>query len=186
MALHTGLVVGCVLMTSVLLAGQSPPPVRGTMALEATTNKVYAALNVVIVKTKDGVEHLIHYTKDLVFHGGKGPGVDTLAGLEEGATVVVHYTVTDAAETALEIDRVGDQGLQTTEGVVTSIDRRSKRITIKYANGQEEVMRLTPTAAAEVSPEADEVSGSKGETKVVVYYTNEAGVKVAHYFRKRS
>jgi hypothetical protein len=67
--------------------------------------------------------------------------------------------------------------------VVASIDRRSKRITIKYANGQEEVMQLTPTAAAEVSPEADEVSGSRGETKVVVYYTNEAGLKVAHYFR---
>ena len=30
----------------------------------------------------------------------------------------MHYTVTNAEETALEVDRVGDQGLQTTEGVV--------------------------------------------------------------------
>ena len=149
MASHTGFIVGCLLMTSVILAGQSPPPALGTMALEGTTNKVYAALNVVIVKTKDGVEHMIHFTKDLVLHGGKGPGVDTFVGLEEGTTVVVHYTVTNAEETALEIDRVGDKGLQTTEGVVVGIDRRRKRITIKYANGQKEVMQLTPTAAAE-------------------------------------
>ena len=37
--------------TSTVLAGQSPPPVRGTMALEGTTDKVYTALNVIIVKT---------------------------------------------------------------------------------------------------------------------------------------
>jgi hypothetical protein len=185
MASHTGL-IGCLLMTSVTLAGQSPPPVHGTMALEGTTNTGYGALNVVIVKTRDGVEHMIHYTKDLVLHGGKGPGVDAFVGLEEGTTVVVHYTVTNAEETALEVDRVGDKGLQTTEGVVAGIDRRRKRITIKYANGQEEVMQLTPTAAAEALREGDEISNSRGATKVVVYYTDEGGRKVAHYFKKTS
>lgn len=186
MASQTGLMVACLLMASVILAGQSAPPVQKTMALEGTTNKFYAALNVVIVQTMDGVEHMIHFTKDLVLHGGKGPGVDAFVGLDEGTTVVVHYTVTNAEETALEIDRVGDTGLQTTEGVVVDIDRRGKRITIKYANGQKEVMQLTPTAAAEASREVDEVSGSSAPTKVIVYYTNEAGRKVAHYFRKTS
>jgi hypothetical protein len=156
------------------------------MALEGTTNKVYAALNLLIVKTKDGVDHTFHYTKDLVLHGGKGPGVDTFVGLEEGTTILVHYTVTNDQETALEVDRVGDKGgLQKTEGVVADIDRRHKRITIKYANGLEEVMQLTPTAAAALQ-EADEVTNSRGATKIVVYYTDEAGLKVAHYFRKTS
>ena len=76
-------IVGFLLMTSVILAGQSPPPVHGTMALEGTTKKFYAALNVVVVKTKDGVEHMIHYTKDLVLHGGKGSGVDAFVGLRK-------------------------------------------------------------------------------------------------------
>jgi hypothetical protein len=184
MASQTGFGVGCLLMASVILAAQSPPPPLGTMALEGTTDKVYAALNVVVVKTIDGVEHMIHFTTDLVLHGGKGPGVDTFVGLEKGTTVVVHYTVKDAEETAVEIDRVGDKGLQTTEGVVVGIDRRGKRITIKYANGQKEVMQLTPTAAAEAPADVDEASGQRGATKVVVYYTGEAGRKVAHYFRK--
>ncbi|MEP7307675.1 MAG: hypothetical protein ABJA98_19410 [Acidobacteriota bacterium] len=186
MASHIALIVGCLLMTSISLAGQTPPPTRGTMALEGTTDKVYAALHVVVVKTRDGVEHMIHFTKDLVLHGGKGPGADAFVGLEEGTPVVVHYTVTNAAETAVEVDRVGDKGLQTTEGLVVGIDRRRKRITIQYANGQQEVMQLTPTAAAEASRDVDEVPGSRGATKVVVYYTDEAGQKVAHYFKKTS
>jgi hypothetical protein len=183
MASRIGLLVGCLLMTSVVLAGQSPPPARG-MALEGTTNKVYAALNIVIVKTRDGVEHMIHYTKDLVLHGGKGVGVDAFAGLEEGTTVVVHYTVTNAGETAQEVDRVGEKGLQTTEGEVVRIDRRQKQITIRYANGREEMLQLTARAAAEASRDIDEVSGSRGTTRVIVYYADEAGRKVAHYFRK--
>jgi len=186
MASRTGFIVACLLLTSVILAGQSPPPTRGTMALEGTTDKVYAALRVVIVRTRDGVEHMIHFTRDLVLHGGKGPGVDAFVGLEEGTTVVVHYTVTNAEETALEIDRVGDTGLRTTEGVVADIDRRGRRITIKYANGQQEVMQLTPTVAAEAWRGLDEVSGARDATKVVVYYTDEAGQKVAHYFKKTS
>jgi hypothetical protein len=156
------------------------------MALEGTTDKVYAALNGVIVKTRDGVEHMIHFTKDLVLHGGNGPGVDAFVGLEEGTPIVVHYIVANADETALEIDRVGDKGLQTTEGLVVGIDRRHRRITIKYANGQQEVMQLTPTAAAEASRDVDEAWGSHGATKVVVYYTDEAGKKIAHYFKKSS
>jgi hypothetical protein len=186
MAARIGLVVGCLLMTPVILAAQTPPPVGGTMALEGTTNKVYAALNVAIVETIDGVEHMIHFTRDLILHGGKGPGVDAFVGLEEGTPVIVHYTVTNAEETALEVDRVGDKGLQTTEGVVVDIDRRHKRLTIKYGNGEKEVMQLTPTAALEASREGDEVSDLRVPTKVVVYYTNEAGQKVAHYFKKKS
>ena len=41
-------------------------------------------------------------------------------------------------------------------------------------------------AAAEASAAVDEVPAHRGATKVVVYYTYEAGQKVAHYFRKTS
>jgi len=187
MTSHAAFVGGFVLAASVALGAQSPPPVNGvngTVALEGTTKKVYAALNVVIVQTIDGVEHVIHYTKDLLVHGGKGAGVDALQGLEEGSTVVVHYTVTGAEDTALEIDRVGDQGLKKTEGVIARVDRGRKEITIKFTDGTTETLQLTDRAAAETGSVLNDAS--TGGAKVVVYYSDEAGHKVAHYFKKIS
>jgi hypothetical protein len=174
---------GFLLVGSVMLSAQSPPPVQGTMALEGTTDKVYAALHVLIIKTMDGVEHMIHYAKDLVVHGGKASGTDGLEGLEKGSSVVVHYTIADSEETAQEVDRVGGAGLKTTEGTVVRIDRRHMRITISYANGRQETLRLTERAAGEALRELEEASGLGGATKVIVYYSEEAGHKVAHYFK---
>ena len=98
------------------------------------------------------MEHIIHFTRDVVLHGGKGPGVDTFVGLEEGTPVVVHYTVANADETAVEIDRVGDKGLRDNRrrggGHRIGATGESR---VKYANGKHEVMQLTPTAAAEAS-----------------------------------
>src|SRR6516164_8880470 len=103
-------------------SAQTAPPVQGTIALQATMKKVYQAANVVIVTTIDGVDHAYHFAKDLVVHGGK-KGVDPFEGLREGATVVVHYTVEGTEATVHEIDRIDVEGLETTEGTVTQIDR---------------------------------------------------------------
>jgi Cu/Ag efflux protein CusF len=144
-------------------------------------NKFYRAANVIVVTTVDGVEHMYHFAKDLVVHGGKGSGVDALEGLREGSTVVVHYTVSGAEESAQEIDRFGDEGLKITEGVVTNIDRRRKDITIRFDNGKTETLRMTDRVAVE-SEKA--LQGSGGDAKIVVYYSDEAGRKVVHYFKK--
>src|SRR5581483_3305056 len=103
------LLVGMALAPSAAPA-QMTPPVRGTVALQGTMKKLYQAANAVVVTTVDGVEHVYHFTKDLVVHGGKGS--DPLGGLREGSTVVVHYTVNGADATAFEIDSVGEDGLQ--------------------------------------------------------------------------
>src|ERR1019366_952113 len=87
--------LGGVLALSPVLIAQVAPPidgVTGTVALEGTVEQEHAAANTVIVKTVDGVENLFHFTKDLLFHGGKSSGVDALQGLRDGATVAVHYT----------------------------------------------------------------------------------------------
>ena len=163
MTSHTGLVGSLMLAASVALGAQStPPPVNGTIALEGTTDKVYAALNVVIVQTIDGVRHVIHYTKDLLMHGGRSTGVEALEGLETGTTVVVHYSVTDTTETASEIDRVGDQGLKITEGIVARVDRGRERITIKFTNGTAEKFQLTARAAAEAGTDLGDVAQRGG------------------------
>jgi hypothetical protein len=139
----------------------------------------YRAANIVVVTTKDGVEHVYHFTKNLVVHGGKAPGVDTLEALREGTLVVIHHRVNGAQRSAEEIDVLGDEGLKSTEGRVSKIDRRKKEITIRYANGKTETLELTSRAAAESGTGIDESGGA-----TVIYYTDEAGRKVAHYVKK--
>src|SRR5579864_1016630 len=104
---RSGLLLLAVMTAPAALSAQTPPPIRGTMATEGNMKTFYRAANTVIVTTIDGVEHVYHFTKDLIVHGGKGPGVDALAGLREGTTVVVHYTDAGNEAAATEIDRVG-------------------------------------------------------------------------------
>ena len=161
---------------------QSTPPVQGTVALESAMKSFYKGLNTIIVTTMDGVEHTYHFTERLIVHGGKSPGPDALAGLQEGRMVVIHYTVEGSNQTAREIDILGDEGLKVTEGRVTKIDRGRKEITIRFGNGQTETLRLTDQAAAEA---AKDLEGTGGEAaRVIVYYEDENGRKVAHYFRR--
>jgi hypothetical protein len=151
--------------------------------------RVYAAAHTVIVTTIDGMDHVYHFTRDLVVHGGKAPGVDALQGLREGTTVVVHYTVHEAEESAQEIDRIGGGGLQVSEGVVTRIDRGRRQITIRFDNGKTETLLLTDRAAADAGKDVDQVVAgetSVRETRVIVYYADEGGRRVAHFFRRAS
>jgi hypothetical protein len=166
------------------LAAQTPPPMIGATsntATEGTMSKVYRAANTIIVTTMDGIEHAYHFSKDLVVHGGKGAGVDALEGLHEGTMVVVHYTASGTESTAAEVDVVGDEGLRVTEGAVTKIDRGRQQITVKYANGKTEVFRLTERAAAEASK--DVAQAQTDGVKVLIYYKDEHGAKVAHFFK---
>jgi hypothetical protein len=173
------LAVTSVLVTGTHLAAQGPP-IQGTIALEGTMTKFYRAANVVVVATIDGVEHTYHFARDLVVHGGKKPGVDALEGLREGTTVVVHYTSADADEAAREVDIVGGEGLQVTEGLATHLDRRRHEITIRHADGKVETFRLTDRALAEAPGDVDAATAA---TTVIIYYTDEHGQRVAHFFR---
>jgi hypothetical protein len=131
------------------------------------------------------MEHVYQFTKDLIVHGGKKPGVNALEEMQEGTTVVIHQQLGGSQPVAEEIDVIGDQGLKTTEGVVTHINRRKNEITIRYANGKTETLQMTRMAAAESDTGIDE-SGEEASSRVVIYYSDEAGRKVAHYFKKES
>jgi hypothetical protein len=174
---------GLILGSSMILGGQTPPPAQGAMALEGSMKQFYRAANVVVVTTIDGVEHMYHFAKNMVVHGGKEPGVDALEGLREGSTVVVHYTISREEASVQEIDLFGDEGLKITEGVISHVDRRRKEITIRYDNGKTESLRMSDRAAAE-SEKA--LEGTAADTKIVVYYSDDAGRKAAHYFKKTS
>lgn len=169
------------LLLSSPLAAQTPPPIQGTVALKGTMTKFYRALNTLVVTTMDGVEHVYHFTANVLVHGSKGTGPDALAGLRPGTTVVVHYrTINGADQSAEEIDAVEAQGLKIAEGVVTRLDLPRREIVLRFNDGTTDTLRLTERAAGE----ADDSIKSDGTTTVTVYYTDERGYRLAHYFRR--
>jgi hypothetical protein len=151
---------------------QGPPVqgVTGTIATEATIKAEHQAAHKIVVETKDGAEHVYDAATGLLVHGGTGP----LSDLKPGTTVIIHYT---PGNTAQEIDRVGADGLSTMEGIATKIDRGKKEITIRYDNGKIEKLKLTDRAAADVGKNIG------ADTRIIVYYSDNAGAKVTHYFK---
>ena len=154
-------------------------------AVDGTVKHVSATTKTFVVKTDGGTEHTFHFVGRTAIHGGEeiGKGAkDTFHGLKEGSHVVVHYTAKGTEETAEEIDRVGKGGLKASKGTVKAIDRSAKTITVKTADGAEETFHLTDRAIHDGGKGIDE--GAEKSGHVTVYYTGEAGHKVAHFFEK--
>jgi len=100
--------------------------------------------------------------------------------LKEGTEVVAHYSARGAEDTALEFDKVGKGGLKTVDGSVKDIDRGRKTLIVKTSDGIESTFRLTDHAAKDGGKDIAE--GIAKGRKVTVYYSEDAGVKVAHFF----
>jgi hypothetical protein len=172
-------VTALILRGAALPQAQAPPPiagVTGTLALEGTVDKTYAGANAIVVKATDGIEHLFHLTKRTMLHGGDEAD-SAFRGLTEGTRVIVHYAVNGGEQTAVEVDRLGRGGLREMRGVVTRVDRNAKRLSIRLADGKTETLQLTDRASRDVGEEVGNAA------TLVVYYANDGGRKVAHYFR---
>jgi len=118
-------------------------------------------------------------------HGAAGATAgakDAFHGLKEGSQVAAHYTSKGAVDTADEIDNVGKDGLKTTEVSVTHIDRGAKTLTVKTADGAEETYLLTDNAAKDAGK--DVAGGADRSAKTTVYYSEEGGRKIAHFFKR--
>ncbi len=177
-------VVAAVVSAGVLVvpaAAQEPPPVRGTISMDGTTNAVYGAARTIIVATAEGVRHVYRVTRDLVVHGPTGPS--PLESLREGTAVAVHFTVATDGATAIEIDQIGDDGLAITEGVVIGINHRRREIRLRLPSGRVETLRLTTRVAAE---QLALDLAQDGTVRIIVYYTADGRRKVVHYFRQVS
>lgn len=154
-------------------------------AVHGTVTKIDKGAKTVAMKTADGTEHAIHWSKKTTVHGAKdvdAAGKDSWHGVKEGSEVVAHYTKRGTEDTALEIDKVGDQGLKKTEGTVKEVDRGGKKLVIKTADGAEHTFKLTGHAAADAGKEV--TAGTEKGAKVAVYSTESAGKHVAHFFEK--
>jgi arginine repressor len=154
-------------------------------AVQGTVRKIDATAKTIVVKTADGTEHTFHFVGRTVVHGAEKAGAgakESFHGLKEGSEVVVHYTAKGTEKTAEEVDHVGKGGMKTAEGTVTHIDRGAKTVAIKTADGTEQTFRLTDRAAEDAGK--DIAAGAEKSGKVAVYYSEEAGHKVVHFFRK--
>jgi hypothetical protein len=146
--------------------------------------KLDSGAKTMVVKLGDGTEHTLHFLKRTAVHGAQYAAAgakDAFHGLKEGSEVAVHYTAKGTEETAEEIDNIGKDGLKATEATVTHIDRGAKTLAVKTADGTEETYRLTDSAAKDAGKEVAE--GAEKSAKVTVYYTEEGGHKVAHFFK---
>lgn len=94
---------------------------------------------------------------------------------------MVHYTKRGTDEIAEEIDDVGKDGLKTSEGTITKFDRGARAMTIKTADGTEENYRLTEHAAEDAGKDTEDTA--KQSAHAIVYYSEEAGHKIAHFFK---
>jgi hypothetical protein len=144
--------------------------------VHGTVTKVDRTTKTVVVKTADGTEHAIKVTGQTTYKGTK-EGVDSL---KEGTEVVVHKTGKGAEETALEIGKIGKDGVKVTQGTIVKVDHGAKTVVVKSADGTEKTFGYTGTAAKDMGEAAG--AGAEKGGKVTVYYTEESGKKIAHFF----
>jgi Cu/Ag efflux protein CusF len=151
---------------------------------EGTVKKIDSAAKTVVVGTKDGTERTFHFGERTAVHGieatGKG-SKEALHGLKEGTEVAVRYSTRGTEDTAEEIDHIGKDGLKVTEGSLKKIDHGAKTVTIATADGTERTFRLLGRGVRDTGRDVEK--GVDKSAKVTVYYTEEGGEKVAHFFK---
>ena len=154
-------------------------------AVHGTITKVDSGAKTIAVKTKDGTEHTIHVVDNTAVRGGEATAEgakDSMHGLKEGSEVVAHYTVKGGEETATEVDRVGKGGFKVVEGTVTKVGEGGKTVVVKTADGTEKTFEVAGKGTAVVGKDIGK--GAEKGGKVTVYYTEQAGKKIAHFFEK--
>lgn len=152
-------------------------------AVHGTIEKTDRGAKIVVIKTVDGAEHSLHVTDEVTVHGAKTSDEAATASwqkLKEGSEVVAHYTKRGTEDSAVEIDKVGKDGLKKSEGSVQALDRGGRRLVIDTGKGATETFRLTDHATEDAGKEF--AKKTEEGSKVVVYYTEDAGKKVAHFF----
>jgi hypothetical protein len=169
----------------IALAGSALAAEKSSGFVEGDIKKLDAGAKTAVVKTADGTEHTFRFAKSTTVHGAeeaRSGAKDAFHGLKEGGHVAVQYTANGLAKTANEVDNIGKDGLKATDATITRIDRGAKTVGVKIADGAEETYRLSDKAAKDAGKDIAE--GSEKGAKVTMYYTQEGGKRVVHFFKK--
>ena len=159
---------------------------QATQVVTGTIEKVDKDAKTIAVKTADGTVETVKYTDQTTVHGLKdvGKGAD-LSG-KEGGHIILHTTGEGTDKTAHAIEWTGDKTVHTADGTVEDVDKGTKTVAVKTADGTKETFHVADRATVDTGKGVTRYSvrgAEKGE-HVTVYYTEEAGKKVAHVFKK--
>jgi hypothetical protein len=156
-----------------------------TNVVTGTIEKVDSGAKTIAVKTADGTVETVKFTEKTTVHGLKdtAKGAD-LAG-KEGGHVIVHTTGEGAEKTAHSVEWFGDKTVHTTEGTVEDVGKGSKTVAVKTADGAKETFEVAGHATVNTGKDVGlyTAKGAKKGEHVTVYYTEEAGKKIAHVFK---
>ena len=144
--------------------------------MHGTVKKVDKATKTVVVKTKDGTEHTVKVASDDTVKGTK----DGFDGIKEGSEVVVRSTGKGTEATADAIGKVGKDGMKVTKGTVEKVDDGTKTVVVKSADGTEKTFEYTGSTLKDSGQAVGK--GTEKGAKITVYYTEETGKKIAHFF----
>jgi arginine repressor len=156
-----------------------PNPVEHAIA--GTVESVDSAAKTVAIKTADGSVKVFKLTEKSVVEGAKAGASYTVLGAEKGSHVVVTYSGEAANATVSGVKVVGKGTVKVSEGTVTKVDEAAKTVTVKTASGSEEVYHFSEKVTVDSAKGI--AKGTAQGAKVSVYYTEEAGKKVAHLFK---
>ncbi len=146
-----------------------------------TVKKIDSKAKTVVIRTAEGTEQVLEFVATTTVHGAEATASgakDSWNGLKEGSEVVAQYSTDKGKKVATEIDSVGRDGVKMAQGTVVRTEQGAKTVVIKTADGAEQAYDTTTAAGKDVAAAA----GKTG--KVTVYYTEKAGKKIAHIFRK--
>jgi hypothetical protein len=161
------------------------PGASATDVITGIIDKVDSAGKTIAVKTADGTVQTVKFTDRTTVHGLKAgaKGAD-LAG-KEGGHVIVHTVGEGADKTAHSVRWLGDKSVHATEGTVDDVGEGSKTVAVKTADGTKETFTVADHAVVDTGKGVARYStqGAKKGEHVTVYYTEEAGKKIAHVFK---
>jgi hypothetical protein len=178
---------GPVVLTLVAMcfAAASHAAPASTNVVTGTLDKVDSAGKTIAVKTADGSVETIKFTDKTTVHGLKDAAkASDLAG-KEGGHVIVHGAGEGADKSAHSVEWLGDKTVHTTEGTVEDVGKGSKTVAVKTADGTKEAFVVGEHATVDTGDDVARYSkrGAKKGEHVTVYYTEEAGKKIAHVFK---
>lgn len=161
------------------------PRSAATDVLAGIIEKVDSAAKTIAVKTADGTVQTVKFTDTTTVHGLKdaAKGADLVG--KEGGHVIVHTTGEGADKTAHSVHWFGDETVHSTEGTVDEVGAGSKTVAVKTADGTKETFEVADHATVDTGKDVARYSaqGAKKGEHVTVYYTEEAGKKIAHVFK---